>query len=82
MKQILYHEEEEEKLLMISPLKTTTTTIELTEKEEQIIHLGLGALAGLFGRINDDDNNKNRFHVKVTVDEMVKLKKKKVVLVA
>jgi hypothetical protein len=26
---------------------TITTTIELTEKEEQIIHLGLGALAGL-----------------------------------
>ena len=60
----------------------TTTTIELTEKEEQIIHLGLGAaLAGLFGSINDDDNNnKNPFHVKITVDEIVKLEEKLLLL--
>ena len=49
-----------------------TTTIELTEKEEQIIHLGLGALAGLFKTINDN----NPFHVKVTLDEIVKLEEK------
>jgi hypothetical protein len=56
---------------------TLTTTIELTEKEEQIIHLGLGALAGLFKTVNDDNNNnKNPFHVKVTVDEIVKLEEK------
>ena len=59
----------------------TTTTIELTEKEEQIIHLGLGAaLAGLFGSINDDNNNKNSFHVKITVDEIVKLEEKLLLL--
>jgi hypothetical protein len=40
---------------------TTLTTIELTEKEEQIIHLGLGALAGLFKTINDDNNKKILF---------------------
>jgi hypothetical protein len=54
---------------------TLTTTIELTEKEEQIIHLGLSALAGLFKTINDDDND-NPFHVKVTLDEIVKLEEK------
>jgi hypothetical protein len=51
---------------------TLTTTIELTEKEEQIIHLGLGALAGLFKTMNDN----NPFRVKVTVDEIVKLEEK------
>ena len=55
---------------------TLTTTIELTEKEEQIIHLGLGALAGLFKTMNDDNNIKNPFHVKVTLDEIVKLEEK------
>ena len=55
---------------------TITTTIELTEKEEQIIHLGLGALAGLFKTMNDDNNIKNPFHVKVTLDEIVKLEEK------
>jgi hypothetical protein len=52
---------------------TLTTTIELTEKEEQIIHLGLGALAGLFKTVSDDNNP---FHVKVTLDEIVKLEEK------
>ena len=51
---------------------TTLTTIQLTEKEEQIIHLGLGALAGLFKTMNDN----NPFRVKVTVDEIVKLEEK------
>jgi hypothetical protein len=51
---------------------TLTTTIELTEKEEKIIHLGLGALAGLFETINDN----NPFHVKITVDEIDKLEEK------
>ena len=51
---------------------TLTTTIELTEKEEQIIQLGLGALAGLFKTMNDN----NPFRVKVTVDEIVKLEEK------
>jgi hypothetical protein len=51
---------------------TLTTAIELTEKEEQIIHLGLGALAGLFKTINEN----NPFQVKVTLDEIVKLEEK------
>jgi hypothetical protein len=55
---------------------TLTTTIELTEKDEQIIDLGLGALAGLFKTINDDNNKRNPFHVKVTLDEIVKLEEK------
>ena len=50
----------------------TTTTIELTEKEEHIIHIGLGALVGLFKTINDN----NPFHVKITVDEIEKLEEK------
>jgi hypothetical protein len=53
-------------------MKTITTTIKLTEKEEQIIHLGLGALAGLFKTINEN----NPFRVKVTLDEIVKLEEK------
>ena len=59
-----------------SSMKTTTTlttTIELTEKEEQIIHLGLGALAGLFETMND---NNNPFHIKITIDEITKLEEK------
>jgi hypothetical protein len=55
---------------------TTLTTIELTEKEEHIIHLGLGALAALFKTMNDNNNIKNPFHVKVTLDEIVKLEEK------
>jgi hypothetical protein len=51
---------------------TTLTTIQLTEKEEQIIHLGLGALAGLFKTMNDN----NPFRAKVTVNEIVKLEEK------
>jgi uncharacterized protein (UPF0147 family) len=48
---------------------TTTTTIEPTQKKEEIIHLGLGAvLVGLFETINDDNNNP--VHVKVTVYEI------------
>jgi hypothetical protein len=55
---------------------TLTTNIELTEKEEHIIHLGLGALAALFKTMNDDNNKKNPFHAKVTLEEIVKLEEK------